>query len=123
MTETNEVTHSKLAASGLALVLAAFASAAAHAERWTQASPTDSRVWYDVDSVRPTSDHLVSVWVATGPHRTNREPSGGLSYPTYSIIDCRQRTAGSKMSLDSGKGLEPYAANTGMGELIEKVCP
>ena len=114
--------HSKLAASGVALALAAFTSDAAHAERWTQVSPTDSRVWYDADSVRPTSDHLVSVWVSTGPHRTNREASGVLSYPTYSIIDCRQRTAGSKMSLDSGKALEPFISNTGMGKLIESLC-
>ncbi len=103
------------------VILAAF-TFAAHAERWIQASPTNSRVWYDADNVRPTTDHLVGVWISTGPNRTNPGTDGAKSYPTYSVIDCRRRTAGSKMSLDSGVALETYASNSAMGELIERLC-
>ena len=102
-------------------MLAAF-TLTAHAERWIQASPADSRVWYDADNVRPTSSHLIGVWISTGPHRTNPGVDGTTSYPTFSVIDCRQRTAGSKLSLDSGEALAPYASNSAMGELIEKLC-
>lgn len=104
------------------LLFAASASETAHAERWLQASPTDSRGWYDADNVRLTTDGLIRVWVSTGPSRTNLRADGMKSYPTYSIVNCRQRTAGSKLSLDSGEALMPYASNSGMGQLIAKLC-
>ena len=104
------------------LVLAASASESARAEHWIQASPADSRVWYDADNVRLTSNGLIGVWVSTGPNRTNPRADGTTSYPTYSIIDCRRRTAGSQLSVSSGQALMSYSPNSGMSELIEKVC-
>jgi len=71
------------------LVLAASAAQSANAERWIQASPVDSRVWYDADDIRLTSGGLVGVWVYTGPSRTNTEADGMKHYPSYSIIDCK----------------------------------
>ena len=108
----------------ISCIVVMFASAleGVHAERWLQASPTDPRVWYDADNVRPTANGLIGVWVSTGPNRTNPQADGVTSYPTYSIINCRKRTAASKMSLDLGESLIPYASNSGMGELIEKLC-
>ena len=113
----------KFAASCMVLLLAASASENAHAERWLQASQADSRVWYDADNVQPTADGLIRVWGSTGPNRTNLRADGMTSYPTYSIINCLRRTAGSKISLDSGEELMTFASNSGMGELIEKLCP
>ena len=121
--KTKAMKRMKAAGSCIILVLAACTSENAFAEHWVQASPTDSRVWYDADNVRPTADGLIGVWVSTGPKRTNPGVDGMTSYPTYSIINCLRRTAGSKMSLDVGKTLMPYASNSGMGELIEKLCP
>jgi hypothetical protein len=112
----------KFATSCMVLLLAAFTSENAHAERWLQASPADSGVWYDAANVQPTANGLIRVWVSTGPNRTNLRADGMKSYPTYSIVNCRQRTAGSKLSLDSGKALMPYAPNSGMGQLIAKLC-
>jgi hypothetical protein len=112
----------KTAASCIALLLLAGTIQAAHGERWVHAGPVDSSIWYDADSVRPTADHLIGVWVSTGPHRTNPAAGGVTSYPTYSIINCRTRTAGSKMSLDLGGALQPFAASSGIGELIAKFC-
>ena len=108
----------------ISCIVVVFASAlqGVHAERWLQASPTDPRVWYDADNVRPTGDHLVGVWISTGPNRTNPGTDGAKSYPTFSVIDCRKRTAGSKLSLDSGQALETYTSDSAMGELIEKLC-
>ncbi len=114
--------RSELVASNIVVAIAAFTGQAAHAERWIQVTPTDALVWYDADNVRPTANHRIGVWVSTGPHRTNPGANGVTSYPTYSIIDCRQRTASSKLSLDLGKASMPYASNSGMGELIEKLC-
>ena len=116
------MTRIKSTASCVVLVFAVSASEDARVEHWIQASPTDSRVWYDADNVRPTANGLIGVWVSTGPNRTNPQADGVTSYPTYSIIDCRKRTAASKMSLDLGESLIPYASNSGMGELIEKLC-
>lgn len=121
-TEIDTMRHGTFIAPCAVVMLAAF-TLAAHAERWIQASPADSRIWYDAENVRLTTGHLMGVWISTGPHRTNPGSDGTVSYPTFSIIDCRQRTAGSKMSMDLGKALEPYAANSAMGELIEKLCP
>jgi len=112
----------KLAGSCIVAMLAMSTSEAAHAERWIQASPTDLHVWYDADNVRPTVGGLIGVWISTGPNRTNLGADGITSYPTYSMIDCRQRAAGSKLSLDLGKALVAYAPNSGMGELIEMLC-
>ena len=95
---------------------------AAHAERWVQAGPVDSSFWYDADSVRPTSDPLIGVWVSTGPNRTNPGADGTTIYPTYSVINSRSRTAGSKISLDLGQALQPFAPSSGIGELIAKFC-
>ena len=112
----------KTAACCIALVLAAPTIQAAHAERWVQAGAVDSSFWYDTDSVRPTTDHLIGVWVSTGPERTNAGTGGMTIYPTYSVVNCRSRTAGSKMSLDLGQALQPFASGSGMGELIVKLC-
>jgi hypothetical protein len=111
-----------LAAPCIALVLVAPTFQAAHAERWVQAGPVESSIWYDADSVRPTSDHLIGIWVSAGPKRTNPGADGMTSYPTYSVVNCRSRTAGSKMSLDLGQALQPFAPDSGMGELIAKFC-
>jgi hypothetical protein len=43
-------------------------------------------------------------------------------FSTNSIINCQRRTAGSKLGLDLGEALMPYSSNSGMGELIEKLC-
>jgi hypothetical protein len=104
------------------LVLATCCLQVAHAERWVQASPVDSRVWYDADNVRATAAKLITVWISTGPTRTNTAADGKTSYPAYTIIDCKERTAGSKLSLDFGEPLATYAANSGMGALIAKLC-
>jgi hypothetical protein len=121
-TKTITMRRTNFAASSIVLVLAASTPENAHAERWVQASPTDARMWYDADNIRSTGDRLIGVWISTGPNRTNTGTNGKKSYPVYSIINCRQRTAGSKMKLDLGEALIPYASNSGMGELIEKLC-
>jgi len=43
-------------------------------------------------------------------------------FPTYSIINCQRRTAGSKLSLDLGEALMPCSSNSSKGQLIEKLC-
>ncbi|HEV2667407.1 MAG TPA: hypothetical protein VG324_20995, partial [Blastocatellia bacterium] len=48
------------------LALFAFASQA-HAERWVQINPEDQHLWYDADSVRPTPNGLITVWMSAGP--------------------------------------------------------
>jgi hypothetical protein len=121
-TEANAVSRRKLAAPCIALALVAATIGAAHAEHWIQASATDSRVWYDADNVRATTNHLIGIWVSTGPNRTNPGADGVTSYPTYSVVNCQSRTAGSKMSLDLGQALQPFAPSSGMGELIAKFC-
>ena len=124
MRQTNTITmrRTSFAASSIVLVIGASTLDNAYAERWVQASPTDARVWYDTDNIRATGDGLIGVWISTGPNRTNTGTDGKTSYPAYSIINCRQRTAGSKMRLDLGEASIPYASNSGMGELIEKLC-
>jgi len=121
-TKTITMRRASFVVSSIVLVLAASTPENAHAERWVQASPADARVWYDADNIRPTGDGLIGVWVSTGPKRTNTGTDGKTSYPAYSIINCSQRTAGSKMSLDLGEASIPYASNSGMGELIAKLC-
>ena len=111
-----------LVVSCAALALAASTLKTARAERWVRASQLDSSVWYGADNVRPTAGGLIGVWVSTGLNRTNLGADGVTSCPAYSIIDCRQRTAGSKLSLDMGTALAAHAPNSGMGELIEKLC-
>lgn len=103
-------------------VVSAFASGDAHAERWVQTGQRDSSVWYDSDSVRPTTDRLIGVWISTGPERTSPGANGTTVYPTYSVIDCREQMAGSKISFDLGQPLQSFALNSGMGELIAKLC-
>lgn len=115
------MSKTKAAACCTALVLA-MTIHAAHAEQWVQASSADSTIWYDTDSVQLRSDHLVGVWISTGPMRTSVGPGGITIYPTYSVINCGSRTAGPKMSLDVGHALEPFAPNSGMGQLIAKLC-
>jgi hypothetical protein len=104
------------------LALAAFAGQAAHAERWVQINPEDQHLWYDADSVRPAPNGLVTVWMSAGPTRTIPGPDGTTIYPTYSVIDCRARTAGSKASFDLGEALQAYDPRSSMGELITKLC-
>ena len=116
------MTQMKFWASCVVLVLTGSASENARAEHWIQASPADSRVWYDADNIRSTANGLIGVWVSTGPNRTSSRADGTTSYPTYSIIDCRHRTAGSQLSLHKGEASISYASNSGMGELIDKVC-
>ena len=48
------------AACCIALALLAPAVQAAHAERWVQAGPVDSSLWYDADSVRSTTITLLA---------------------------------------------------------------
>jgi hypothetical protein len=112
----------RVTALGIILMLAVTAIQPARAERWVQAGPTNSSFWYDADSIRQTTDHLIGFWVSTGPNRTSPGTEGVTNYPTYSIINCRERTAGSKMSLDLGQTLQRFAATSGRGELIEKLC-
>ena len=112
----------KAAACCTALVLVAITIHAAHAERWVQASSADSTFWYDTDGVQLRTDHLVGVWISTAPMRTTVGTGGITIYPTYSVINCGSRTAGSKMSLDIGQALQPFAPNSGMGQLIAKLC-
>ena len=116
------MTRMRLTASCIVLVLAASTLENARAEHWIQTSPKDSRVWYDTDDVHSTSDGPIGVGVSRGPSRLNPQGKGSTSYPTYSIVNCLHRTAGSKMSLDSGEGLKTFALNLGMGELIDKLC-
>lgn len=97
-------------------------SQAAHAERWVQVGADDERLWYDDDSVRPTANGLITVWISAGPARTMPGPDGTTIYPTHSVIDCRDRTAGSKFSFDLGESLQPYDASSSIGELITKLC-
>jgi hypothetical protein len=108
---------------GIVLLLVASVNRAAYAERWIQAGPAESRLWYDADSIHPTGNRLIGVWISSGPSRTNSGAGGVRVYPTYSIVNCRERTAGSKISVDLGEALQAYAASTGMGELIAKLCP
>ena len=104
------------------LMLAVSSVQSAYAERWVRAGQPDSNVWYDADSVRPTTNGLIGVWVSTGPNRLNPGANGRTVYPTYSLINCPQRTAGSKISLDLGQALQPFAPDSGMGELIAILC-
>ena len=110
------------AACCIALALVAPTIQPAHAERWVRAGPVDSSFWYDADSVRSTTDHLIGFWVSTGPNRISSGTDGMTIYPIYSVINCRSRMAGSKMSLDLGEALQPFAPSSGMGELIAKFC-
>ena len=95
---------------------------AAHAERWVHAGAVDSNFWYDADNIRPTTNGFIGVWISTGPSRTIPGAGGMTIYPTYSVINCRERTAGSKISLDVGQALQAFAPTSGMGELIAKLC-
>jgi hypothetical protein len=106
----------------IVLVLAASANHAAYAENWVQAGPEESRLWYDADSIRPTAQGLIGVWISSSPNRTSPGARGVTIYPIYSIINCRERTAGSKLGIDLGQAPQPFAASTGMGELILKLC-
>lgn len=102
--------------------LLAFASQPSYAERWVQVDPADPNLWYDADSVRAMPNSLLTLWVSSGPSRTGRAPDGTAIYPTYSVIDCRGRTAGSKINFDLGQPLQPYDPSSSMGELIAKLC-
>jgi hypothetical protein len=104
------------------LALTAFAGEVAHAERWIQVDPGNQHLWYDVDSVRPAANGFITVWMSAGPTRTVSSPDGKTTYPTYSVIDCRARTAGSKFSFDLGETLQSFEPSSAMGELIAKLC-
>lgn len=104
------------------LAVVAAANRAAHAERWVQTGPMESRLWYDADSIRLTADGRIGVWISSSPNRTSLGATGVTIYPIYSIVNCRERTAGSKISTDLGQALQPFASDSGMGELIAKLC-
>ena len=98
------------------------ASEAAHAERWVQVDPDNQDLWYDADSVRPAPNSFITLWMSAGAHRTVTGADGMTVYPTYSVIDCRARTAGAKINFDLGEPLQPYDGSSSMGELIVKLC-
>ena len=104
------------------LLLLALASQTAHAERWVQVDPKDAHLWYDSDSVRPTTNSIIMVWISAGSTRTVPGPEGTTIYPTYTVINCRERTAGSKISFDFGESLQPYDPTSSMGQLIAQLC-
>ena len=104
------------------LALLVFGSEAVHAEQWVQVDPENQRLWYDADSVRPAPNSTITLWISTGSNRTATGPDGMTIYPTYSVIDCRARTAGAKINFDLGEPLQPYDASSSMGELITKLC-
>lgn len=79
-------------------------------------------MWYDADNVRDTTTGLVGVWLAAGPKRITTAQNGNTTYPTYSVIDCKESTAGAKISLDAGISLRHFEANSAMGGLITKLC-
>jgi hypothetical protein len=112
----------RIAAAGcMALILMASTIRTAHAEHWVRSGP-DSQIWYDEDSVRPTGTNLIGVWISSGPNRTNPGAEGKTIYPIYSMVDCRDKKAGSKISIDSGEPLQSFAPASGMGALITKLC-
>ena len=98
------------------------ATEAAHAERWVQIDPENQHPWYDADSVRPAPNSTITLWLSAGSNRTVIAPDGMTIYPTYSIIDCRARTAGAKINFDLGEPLQSYDGSSSMGELITKLC-
>jgi hypothetical protein len=106
----------------IALTILGAAIEPASAERWVESGPTDSRIWYDADNVRVTGNGLIGVWISKGPNRINPDTNGGAIYPTYSIVDCRDRTSGSKLAIDSGETAKSFPADSGMGELVAKLC-
>jgi hypothetical protein len=116
------MTRRKAAAFCSIVALLAFVTRPAYAERWVQIDPEDPHLWYDADNVRPTANGLVTVWISAGSTRTVAGPDGTTIYPTYSVIDCRARTAGSKISFDLGEALQPYDPTSSMGELIARLC-
>ena len=109
------------------IVLAAFllpvsVCVPAQAENWVAVGPTDSTLWYDTQTVRTTSDRLIAVWLSNGPARTQIGTDGRTNYATLTLIDCKDRKAGSKLSLDGGTPLKDYAQGSRMGALIAKLC-
>ena len=94
----------------------------AEAENWVAVGPTDSMLWYDTQTVRTTSDRLIAVWLSGAPARTQIGTDGRTSYATLTLIDCKDRRAGSKLSLDGGTPLKDYALASSMGALIAKLC-
>lgn len=94
----------------------------AKAENWVAVGPIDSMIWYDTQTVRTTSDLLIAVWLSDGPARTQIGTDGRTSYATLTLINCRDRKAGSKLSLDGGTPLKDYAQGSSMGALIAKLC-
>jgi hypothetical protein len=116
------MTRTKAAAFCSIVAFVAFVTQPAYAERWVQIDPEDAHLWYDADNVRATSNGLVTVWISAGSARTVPGPDGTTIYPTYSVIDCRARTAGSKISFDLGEALQPYDPRSSMGELIATLC-
>ena len=94
----------------------------AEAENWVAIGPTDSALWYDTQTVRTTSDRLIAVWLSNSPARTQIGADGRTDYAILTLIDCKDRKAGSKLSRDSGNGLQSYALGSSMGALIAKLC-
>jgi hypothetical protein len=94
----------------------------AQAENWVTVGPTDSALWYDTQTVRTTSDSLLAVWLSGTPSRTQIGADGRTSYATLTLVDCKTRKAGSKLSLDGGTPLKGFALGSSMGALIAKLC-
>ena len=106
----------------LSLALAALSVPGAQAENWVVVGPTDSALWYDSQNVRFTSERLIAVWLSNSPSRTETGADGRTNYATYTLIDCKNRKAGSKLSRDNGKPLQNYEIDSSMGALIAKLC-
>ena len=111
-----------IALAAFLLPLALLNVSTAHAENWVEVGPAGSTLWYDAQNVRMTSDRLIGVWLSNGPARTEAGANGLTNYPTYTLIDCKNRKAGSKLSLDGGKPLQIHAVNSSLGALIAKLC-
>jgi hypothetical protein len=94
----------------------------AQAENWVAVGPTDSAIWYDTQTVRTTSERLLAVWLSDSPARTRIGADGRTSYATLTLVDCKARKAGSKLSLDGGTPLKGYALDSSMDALIAKLC-
>ena len=94
----------------------------AQAENWVAVGPVDSALYYDTQTVRTTSDRLIAVWLSNGPARTQTGADGRTDYAILTLVDCKDRKAGSKLSLDGGTPLKGYALSSSMGALIAKLC-
>ena len=101
------------------LALSLLLDGPAQAENWVAVGPGDSALYYDTQTVRTTSDRLIAVWLSNGPARTQTGADGRTDYAILTLVDCKDRKAGSKLSLDGGLPLKGYALNSSMGAHCE----